>query len=99
MTSRYVLWYNWDATGRSIIAAQQTFVAQLPTSQGTAYIWMGDRWGSTPDGVKGHDFQSRFAWMSPNTSGPSRTQSAWSPFRRTPRGSWRIDTMALCAGG
>jgi hypothetical protein len=48
---------NRDATGRPIIAAQQTFVAQLPTSQGAAYIWMGDRWGSRPDGVKGHDFQ------------------------------------------
>ena len=22
-----------------------------------AYIWMGDRWGSRPDEVKGHDFQ------------------------------------------
>jgi hypothetical protein len=20
-------------------------------------MWMGDRWGSTPDGIKGHDFQ------------------------------------------
>ncbi len=39
---------NRDAKGRPIIAAQQTFVAQLPTSQGTAYIWMDDRWGSRP---------------------------------------------------
>ena len=53
---------NRDATGKPIIAAQQTFVAQLPTSRGTAYIWMGDRWGSRPDGVKGHDFQY---WSSP----------------------------------
>ena len=53
---------NRDAAGKPIIAAQQTYVAQLPTSSGTAYIWMGDRWGSRPDGVKGHDFQY---WSSP----------------------------------
>jgi hypothetical protein len=39
------------------VAAQQTFVAGIPTSAGTAFIWMADRWGSRPDGVKGHDFQ------------------------------------------
>ena len=43
--------------GAPVIAAQQTWVAQLPTPAGTAYVWMGDRWGSRPDGVKGHDFQ------------------------------------------
>ena len=48
---------NRDAAGKPIISAQQTYVAQLPTSRGTVYIWMGDRWGSRPDGVKGHDFQ------------------------------------------
>lgn len=48
---------NRDDTGKPIIAAQQTYVAQLPTPRGTVYIWMGDRWGSRPDGVKGHDFQ------------------------------------------
>ncbi|MGD0093068.1 MAG: family 43 glycosylhydrolase [Planctomycetota bacterium] len=48
---------NRDAAGKPIIAAQQTWVAQLPTSHGTVYVWMGDRWGSRPDGVKGHDFQ------------------------------------------
>ena len=40
-----------------IIKAQQTDVATLPTSHGSIYIWMGDRWGSRPDGIKGHDFQ------------------------------------------
>jgi hypothetical protein len=24
---------------------------------GAAFLWMADRWGSRPDGVKGHDFQ------------------------------------------
>ncbi len=43
--------------GAPIVGAQQTWVAQLPTPTGTACIWMGDRWGSRPDGVKGHDFQ------------------------------------------
>ena len=45
-----------------IIKAQQTHVATLPTDKGTVYIWMGDRWGSRPDGIKGHDFQF---WSSP----------------------------------
>jgi len=48
---------NRDEKGVPIIAAQQTYVAQLPTSRGPVWIWMGDRWGSRPDGVKGHDFQ------------------------------------------
>ena len=28
-----------------------------PTVDGMAYLWMGDLWGSRPDGVKGHDLQ------------------------------------------
>jgi hypothetical protein len=48
---------NRDAKGVPIIHAQQTHVAQLPTPGGLCYVWMGDRWGSTPDTIKGHDFQ------------------------------------------
>lgn len=48
--------------GAVIIHAQQTHVAEIATTSGTAYIWMGDRWGSTPDGIKGHDFQY---WSNP----------------------------------
>jgi hypothetical protein len=48
---------NRDAKGVPIIHAQQTHVAQLPTPAGLSYLWMGDRWGSTPDKIKGHDFQ------------------------------------------
>jgi hypothetical protein len=48
---------NRDAKGVPIIHAQQTHVALLPTPTGTAYVWMGDRWQSTPDKIKGHDFQ------------------------------------------
>lgn len=48
--------------GMPIVAAQQTWIAQIPGSEGPAFIWMGDRWGSRPDGVKGHDFQF---WSAP----------------------------------
>jgi hypothetical protein len=51
--------FTTPGTGRPdcIIKAQQTDVATLPASHGPVYIWMGDRWGSRPDGIKGHDFQ------------------------------------------
>jgi Glycosyl hydrolases family 43 len=40
------------------IRAQQTWVAKLPTKNGSSlYIWMADGWYSTPDGTRGHDFQ------------------------------------------
>lgn len=45
-----------------VIAAQQTHIAEVPGQTGTSYLWMGDRWGSRPDGVKGHDFQY---WSAP----------------------------------
>ena len=53
---------NRDTNGKPIVAGQQTFVARIPTSEGVEYIWMADRWGSRPDGLKGHDFQY---WSSP----------------------------------
>ena len=46
----------------NIIHGQQTHIAEIPTVTGTAYLWMADRWGSRPDGIKGHDFQY---WSSP----------------------------------
>jgi hypothetical protein len=51
--------FTTPASGRPdcIIKAQQTDVATLPTFHGPIYIWMGDRWGSRPDKIKGHDFQ------------------------------------------
>jgi beta-xylosidase len=39
------------------IPAQETWVARIPTSEGPMFIWMADRWRSSPDGVNGHDFQ------------------------------------------
>ena len=55
---------NRDAADKPIVAAQQTYVARLPGADGPMYVWMGDRWGSRPDGVKGHDFQF---WSEPLT--------------------------------
>lgn len=59
----------------NIIHAQQTHIAEITTKTGTAYLWMADRWGSTPDGIKGHDFQY---WGSPlifNSDGTIEKQS------------------------
>lgn len=53
---------NRQADGTPRIGAQQTFVAQVLTQAGPAFLWMADRWGSRPDGVKGHDLQF---WSSP----------------------------------
>jgi hypothetical protein len=53
---------NRGQDGAPIVAGQQTFVAQLPTPQGTAFMWMADRWGSRTDGIKGHDLQF---WSAP----------------------------------
>ncbi len=44
------------------IPAQQTWVAKIPIAGVPMYIWIGDLWGSAPDGIKGHDLQF---WSSP----------------------------------
>jgi len=59
-----------QATNRSeshvnapFIPAQETWVAKIHASAGQdIFIWLADRWQSTPDGLKGHDFQF---WSSP----------------------------------
>lgn len=49
---------NRGDAGGLIVAAQQTDVARLPApGGGERWLWMGDRWGSNTDGVKGHDLQ------------------------------------------
>lgn len=52
---------SWTPPGsgriNTIVDAQQAHVAQIPSASGRLFMWMGDRWGSTPDGIKGHDFQ------------------------------------------
>ena len=45
-----------------IILAQQAYVMELQTREGTQYIWMGDLWGSASDNIKGHDYQY---WSAP----------------------------------
>ncbi len=72
---------NRDAAGKTVIAAQQTYVARLPGPDGDVYVWMGDRWGSRPDGIKGHDLQH---WSAPlqflpdGGIAPLANQPAWS---------------------
>ena len=53
---------NRRPDGQVIVPAQQTFVAGIPAKDGTAFLWMADRWGSRPDGIKGHDLQF---WSAP----------------------------------
>jgi beta-xylosidase len=45
------------ATSNPNIPAQETWVTKLPAGDNSAYIWIADRWGSAPDGIKGHDLQ------------------------------------------
>ena len=71
--------------GNPTVAAQQTWVAQIPTPDGPAFVWMGDRWGSRPDGIKGHDFQF---WSAPLTFG---TDGDISPIKNV--SSWRADVQ------
>jgi len=55
--------------GALTVPAQETWVARIPTPEGPAFIWMADRWGSCPDGVKGHDFQFWSAPLKFDTNG------------------------------
>jgi Glycosyl hydrolases family 43 len=45
------------ATSYPNIPAQETWVTKLPAGDDSDYIWIADRWGSAPDGVKAHDLQ------------------------------------------
>ena len=67
--------------GKPTVGAQQTWVAQIPTAQGPAFVWMGDRWGSRPDGIKGHDFQF---WSAPLEFAPD---DSIAPLKNVP--SWQ----------
>jgi len=72
---------NRSADGKPVVAAQQTFVAEVLTPAGTAFLWMADRWGSRPDGVKGHDFQFWSAPLHFTSDGridPIQVAPAWS---------------------
>jgi hypothetical protein len=46
----------------SLVGAQSSSIAIVPTIDAggnvtTTYLYVGDRWGSAPDGLKSHDFQ------------------------------------------
>lgn len=72
---------NRDSAGSPIIPAQQTFVARLPGPDGDVYVWMGDRWGSRMDGIKGHDLQHwapPLQFRSDGTIAPLRPDPRWS---------------------
>lgn len=74
------------------IAAQQTWVAPLPSEHGVAYLWMADRWNSAVDGVKGHDWQF---WSAPlqfredGTILPIENRTTWEATLRAGRDSSR----------
>jgi hypothetical protein len=51
-------WYTINpATSNPNIPGQETWVTKIPAGDDSAYIWIADRWGDTPDGLKGHDSQ------------------------------------------
>ena len=65
--------------GAPIVPAQGTWVAKIPTRAGPVFMWMADRWQSTPDGIKGHDFQF-WAPLKFNAEGdllPIETNAQW----------------------
>lgn len=57
------------STQVSVTRSQQAFLATLPDGLGGfTYIYIGDRWGQSPDGIKGHEPQYYFP-LSFNTDG------------------------------
>jgi len=43
---------------RSAVRAQQNFVIKVVTGGEDLFIWTGDRWQQSPDGLKGHEGQT-----------------------------------------
>lgn len=51
-------WFSFGSESTvPIIHAQQTWIAKIPAGDNSAYIWMGDCWQSSPDGLIAHDYQ------------------------------------------
>lgn len=48
------------AKAASITRAQQNFVVEVPspTTKEIDFVWTGDRWMQSPDGIKGHEPQT-----------------------------------------
>ena len=60
-----------DSNDTSIIYVQQTNIFLIKTVNGYEYIWLGNRWQSSPDKTKGHDFT---VWIPLNWSNGSIQQ-------------------------
>ena len=41
----------------SVTRSQQNVVVTVGTPSGDLLVWTGDRWGQSPDGLKGHEPQ------------------------------------------
>jgi hypothetical protein len=41
----------------AVTKSQASYVVRVPTPNGTVLLWAGDRWGQSPDGLKGHEPQ------------------------------------------
>ncbi|MEM7626285.1 MAG: hypothetical protein AAF333_11875 [Planctomycetota bacterium] len=48
---------NRNRHGELVVAARQTDITALPGRVEPLLVWIADRWGSAPDGIKGHDLQ------------------------------------------
>ena len=46
-----------DPNTTSAVLSQQSFIAEVETPAGPAFLWAGDRWQQSFDGTKGHDPQ------------------------------------------
>jgi hypothetical protein len=71
---------NRFADGMTIIPAQQAHIIRLPTADGDdAYMWIGTRWQSTPDRIKGHEFQywGLLTFTPDGTIAPMEWQDIW----------------------
>jgi len=56
-----------------------------PTPEGTSFHWVGDRWESAADGIKGHDFIYISGPLQFDPDGMIR-QLAW-------ENSWSLDVL------
>jgi hypothetical protein len=41
----------------AVTKSQASYLVQVPTPSGTVFVWAGDRWGQSPDGLKSHEPQ------------------------------------------
>ena len=58
-----------DPKTTSALRAQQSFIAEVDTPTGTAFLWAGDRWQQSWDGLKGHDPQTWVPLVFDETTG------------------------------